>query len=113
MINFNPQILTDAFKVSTDVITVPAVMGDTVQILENDPNRIAILFTGYTGPSIVNIRPPESDQDGFWLPDGQQPMILDYRNHGAMVGYAWYALNGAPFEDSYISVITSSYRPDR
>jgi hypothetical protein len=113
VINFNPQVLTDAFTVNTAEITIPMSFGDTVQILDNNPNRIAIIFSAHTGPSIINIRPPQSENDGIWLADGAGPLILDYRNHGAMVGYAWYALNGAPFSDGQISVITSSYRPDR
>lgn len=87
--------------------------GNAVQILENDPNRIAIIFSAYVGPSIVNISQPEDEHDGFWLGDSQGPLILDYRNHGAMVGYSWYALNANPFSDGYVSAIVSSYRPDK
>ena len=113
MINFNPQVLTDAFTVTTAEHTIPGMFGQTVQILENNPNRIAIIFSAFDGASVINIRPPQSERDGIYVPDLTAPTILDYRNHGAMVGYAWYALNTNPFGDSYISVIASSYRPDR
>jgi hypothetical protein len=113
VINFNPQVLTEAFTVSTEEITIPAMFGQTVQILENNPNRICIIFSAFEGASVINIRPPQTERDGIYLPDLAAPTILDYRNHGAMLGYAWYALNTNPFGDSYISVITSSYRPDR
>lgn len=88
-------------------------MGDTVQVLENNPNRIAVIFTAGSGPSTLNITPPTTASDGMYIYFTGGNIILDYRNHGAMVGYSWYAYNSAMMGDVEVSVIQSSYRPQR
>ena len=109
MINYNPQVLTDAFSVST---TTTSLMGGAVeQILENNPNRVAVIFQAYEAPVIINIRRPSSSYDGFSLYTGLSPFVLEYRNHGAMVGYEWFAYNAGGFATAHVSVIESSYRP--
>lgn len=111
MINYNPQVLTDAFTVSSTTTTVGS--GETELILTNNPNRVAVIFQVYAAPCVLNIRPPASTYDGFSLYTGTAPVILEYRNHGAMLGYAWYAFNAGMMTAAQVNVIESSYRPRR
>lgn len=109
MINYNPQVLTDAFTVSTKTTSISG--GAVEQVLANNPNRVAVIFQAFEAPVILNIKPPSSSYDGFSLYTGLSPFVLEYRNHGAMVGYEWFAYNAGGFSTARVNVIESSYRP--
>ena len=110
-IAWNPQVLTDDFVVSSSLIEVG--FGATSEVIENNPNRVAMVISTYGSQCVLNISPPSSQNDGWQMISGQGPTFFIYQDVGAMVGYNWYAFNFGGFGVSYVSIIETSYRPNR
>ena len=110
MFAFNPQDLTDSFVVTSELVSVG--MGDTELVLVNDPNRVCSIISCPSASVTFNINPPTSEDDGWRLTGANLPFVLIYRDHGAMVGYAWHCYNGGMFP-AEVSIISSIFRPER
>jgi hypothetical protein len=110
LVAFNPQVLTDSFVVTSELVSVG--MGDTELVLVNDPNRVCSIISCPSADVTFNINPPSSGDDGFRLTSANAPFVLIYRDHGAMVGYAWHCYNGGMFQ-AEVSIISSIFRPER
>jgi len=106
MINYAPSALIGDFNIS-EIDVNASIPG--AQLVGNDADRIAIIFSASAaGPAGIGLEPLASSANGLQLTNAMPPLTLTYRDHGALVGRAWFGRSAAGVP---LHIITVAFRP--
>lgn len=82
-----------------------------VQILNQDPTRWGLMFGNVNvSPNVyVGINANLTGQNGFLINQSVNPLMVNFRDYGALVQVPWYAVS--PSGVGQITMIIVQYRP--